>query len=114
MLFEIAPLDAYRVMLEVDERDIRELSPGQSGWLALVGFPGERLPFEIERITPIATTTDGRNYFSVEAQLVEHPNLVRPGMKGIGKIDIGQRKLAWLWSHRLIEWFRLWTWTWAP
>lgn len=113
-LFEIAPLDAYRVMLEVDERDVRELSPGQSGRLALVGLPGEHLPFEIDRITPIATTTDGRNFFAVEAQLADHPDLLRPGMQGIGKIDIGRRKLAWIWSHRLIEWIRLWTWTWTP
>jgi multidrug resistance efflux pump len=114
ILFEVAPLDSYRVMLEVDERDVRQLTPGQSGRLALVGLPNQHLPFEIERITPIATTADGRNFFAVEAQLEMHPDLLRPGMKGIGKIDIGKRKLAWIWSHRLIEWFRLWTWTWTP
>jgi biotin carboxyl carrier protein len=113
-LFQVAPLDSYRVMLEVDERDVRQLSPGQSGRLALVGLPNQHLPFEVERITPIATTTEGRNFFTVEAQLELHPDLLRPGMKGIGKIDIGTRKLAWIWSHRLIEWFRLWTWTWTP
>jgi len=113
-LFEIAPLDSSRVMLEVDERDVRQLSPGQSGRLALVGLPNQHLAFEIERITPIATTAEGRNFFTVEAQLELHPELLRPGMKGIGKVDIGTRKLAWIWSHRLIEWFRLWTWTWTP
>jgi RND family efflux transporter MFP subunit len=113
-LFEIAPLDSYRVMLEVDERDVQQLSPGQSGRLALVGLPNQHLEFAIERITPIATTAEGRNFFTVEAQLELHPELLRPGMKGIGKIDIGTRKLAWIWSHRLIEWFRLWTWTWTP
>jgi multidrug resistance efflux pump len=113
-LFEVAPLDSYRVMLEVDERDVRQLSPGQPGQLALVGLPNQHLTFEIERITPIATTAEGRNFFTVEAQLELHPELLRPGMKGIGKIVIGQRKLAWIWSHRLIEWFRLWIWTWTP
>jgi len=113
-LFEVAPLDSYRVMLEVDERDVRQLSPGQPGQLALVGLPNQHLTFEIERITPIATTAEGRNFFTVEAQLELHPELLRPGMKGIGKVVIGQRKLAWIWSHRLIEWFRLWIWTWTP
>ncbi len=113
-LFKVAPLDSYRVMLEVDERDIRNLSPGQAGRLALVGFPNEYLPFSIERITPIATAADGRNYFAVEAQLEHHPQQLRPGMKGIGKIDIGERRLMWIWSHKLIDWFRLWTWTWSP
>jgi len=31
-----------------------------------------------------------------------------------GKIDIGQRKLIWIWSHRLIDWLRLQVWTWTP
>lgn len=113
MLFEIAPLDSYRVMLAVDERDVRRLSPGQTGQLALVGFPDEYLPFAIERITPIATATEGRNFFAVEAQLEHHPQRLRPGMQGIGKIDIGRRRLVWIWSHKLIDWLRLQAWTWT-
>ena len=35
-------------------------------------------------------------------------------MEGIGKIDIGERKLIWIWSHKLIDWFRLLAWTWTP
>lgn len=113
-LFEIAPLDSYRVMLEVDERDVRRLSPGQAGQLALVGFPDEYLAFAVERVTPIATATDGRNFFAVEAQLEHHPQRLRPGMQGIGKIEIGRRKLIWIWSHRLLDWVRLQAWTWTP
>jgi multidrug resistance efflux pump len=116
-LFEVAPLDSYRVMLRVDERDVRRLSPGQTGQLALVGFPDEYLPFAIERVTPIATATDGRNFFTVEAQLEQRPRpgmeRLRPGMKGIGKVDIGQRRLIWIWSHNLVDWFRLQAWTWT-
>jgi hypothetical protein len=111
-------------MLKVDERDVRRLSPGQTGQLALVGFPDEYLPFAIERITPIATATGGRNFFAVEAQLEQRPRpgmesprpgmkRLRPGMRGIGKVDIGQRRLIWIWSHNLIDWFRLQAWTWT-
>jgi biotin carboxyl carrier protein len=113
-LFEVAPLDSYRVMLKVDERDVRRLSLGQQGRLALVGFPSEPLPFFVERITPIATVDDGRNFFTVEARLEQHPDRLRPGMEGIGKIDIGQRRLLWIWSHNLVDWFRLWVWSWTP
>ena len=112
-LFELAPLDSYRVMLNVDERDVRRLSTGQTGQLALVGFPDEYLPFAIERITPIATATEGRNFFAVEAHLEQHPQRLRPGMEGVGKVDIGQRRLVWIWSHKLIDWFRLQAWTWT-
>jgi hypothetical protein len=37
VLFQIAPLDAYRVILQVDERDIAYLQVGQPGVLTLIG-----------------------------------------------------------------------------
>jgi RND family efflux transporter MFP subunit len=113
-LFEIAPLDSYRVMLEVDETQVGELEPGQAGRLALAGFPADYLSFVVERITPISTAADGRNYFTVEASLDNTPELLRPGMQGVGKIDIGTRKLVWIWTHRLVDWFRLWSWSRLP
>lgn len=112
VLFEIALLDAYRVVLNVDERDIAELGLGQHGELALAGMPYERLPFTVRQITPISTPQDGRNYFRVEAQLERVTVRLRPGMEGIGKVEVGERKLIWIWTHTLVEWLRLATWRW--
>jgi len=113
VLFEIAPLDSYRVMLAVDEREIGELSVGQTGTLALVGMPDQHLPISVERITPVSTQADGRNFFTVEARLEETPDLLRPGMGGIGKIEIEERRLIWIWTHKLTDWLRLWVWSWT-
>ncbi len=113
-LFEIAPLDSYRVMLEVDETQVGVLKPGQSGRLALAGFPADYLSFVVQRITPISTAMDGHNYFAIEASLDDTPELLRPGMQGVGKIDIGARRLVWIWTHRMTDWFRLWSWSWMP
>jgi biotin carboxyl carrier protein len=113
VLFEVAPLDAYRVILNVDERDIGELTPGQSGEIALAGMPYERLPFTVRQVTPISTAQEGRNYFRVEARLNGAPSLrLRPGMEGVGKIEVGQRKLVWIWTHPLQEWLQLTAWRW--
>jgi RND family efflux transporter MFP subunit len=112
-LFEVAPLNSYRVMLRVDERDIGELHSGQTGRLALVGFPDRHLPLRVERITPVSTQADGGNFFAVEARLEDAPELLRPGMGGVGKIDVGSRQLAWIWTHRLLDWLRLRVWTWT-
>lgn len=114
VLFEIAPLDAYRVILEVDESDIRELKVRQQGLLVLTGKSDMKLPFQVEKITPVAEQREGRNYFRVEALLNETPPLLRPGMKGVGKIEIGSRKLIWIWTHSLVDWLRLWWWNWWP
>lgn len=112
VLFEVAPLDAYRVVLNVDERNIADVRNGQKGELALSGMPYERLPFTVTQVTPVATAQDGRNYFRVEARLAKATLRLRPGMEGIGKVDAGERKLIWIWTHSLVDWLRLWAWRW--
>jgi RND family efflux transporter MFP subunit len=112
VLFEVAPLDAYRVVLHVDERDIAELALGQRGQIALAGMPYERLSFTVRQITPISTAQEGRNYFRVEARLDQATTRLRPGMEGVGKVEVGDRKLIWIWTHSLVEWLQLASWRW--
>jgi RND family efflux transporter MFP subunit len=114
VLFELAPLDGYRIIVEVDERDIADVAVGQRGRLALSALPGRPLPLVVERITPIATAEEGRNYFRVEAVLEERFAALRPGMEGIAKIDVGRRRLLWIWTHEMLDWLRLLTWSVLP
>ena len=112
VLFEVAPLDAYRVVLNVDERDIGQVRAGQRGELALSGMPSDLQAFTVRQVTPISTPQDGRNYFRVEAELDHASARLRPGMEGIGKVQVGERKLIWIWTRTLVDWLRLWTWKW--
>ena len=112
VLFEVAPLDGYRVILKVDERDIPEITARQSGELALSAMPGQSLPFTVERVTPVATAEEGQNFFRVEARLEEPSASLRPGMAGIAKIEVGRRRFFWIWTHGLFDWMRLWAWSW--
>lgn len=114
VLFEIAPLNDYRVILEVDERDIADLRVGQSGVMVLTGRSEIEAPFNVTHITPVSESKEGRTYFRVEAKLEQNMDFLRPGMKGIGKIEIGERKLIWIWTRYLIDWMRLTFWTWWP
>ena len=114
LLFEIAPLDDYRVILNVDERDVAEIKVGQEGELALAGIPYETMHFAVKQITPISISQDGRNFFRVEAQIDRPSDRLRPGMEGVGKVLVGERKLIWIWTHTLVDWLRLWTWKWLP
>jgi multidrug resistance efflux pump len=109
-LFQIAPLDAYRVILEVDERDIAQIKLGQDGNLTLSGLPHEIFDFSVQQVTPVSTSQEGRNFFRVEAHLQSSLERVRPGMEGVGKIAIGERRLIWIWTHSLVDWLRLWVW----
>lgn len=114
LLFQVAPLDAYRIILEVEERDIAEVAVGQEGELALSGILTQRMNFAVEQIMPVSTAQEGRNVFRVEARLQSPPERVRPGMEGVGKITVGERNLLWIWTHRLVDWLTLSVWKWRP
>lgn len=114
LIYTIAPLQSYRVVLQVDERDIGELAAGQQGTLTLSSLPGETQDIRVTRITPVAAVEDGRNRFRVEADLLVSGEQLRPGMEGVGKINIEQRRWLWIWTHRLTNWLRLWAWSWWP
>lgn len=111
VLFKVAPLDSYRTILKIDEREIASIAVGQQGMIALSSMPSESIPIIIERITPVSVAEGGRNYFKVEAKLDYKSEKLRPGMQGIGKIEAGQRKLIWIWTHKLTDWLRLWFWS---
>lgn len=110
VLFEVAPLDSYLVVLEVDEFDVANLREGKVGHLVVTAFPGMDFAVTVTRIVPIAVAADGRNYFAVEATLDQPAPMLRPGMAGIAKVDLGERRLLWLWTHTLLERLQLWFW----
>ena len=114
VLFEVAPLDAFRLILQVDERSIADVREGQAGTLVLSGVPHEGLPFTVTKITPVSTAREGRNAFRVEATPERLPDWLRPGMEGVGKIVVDRRLLIWIWTREVIDWLRLAVWTWLP
>lgn len=113
-LFRIAPLNAYRVILEVDEGDIDVIEIGQAGTLIVASMPEEPLEFTVTRITPISEQAEGRNYFRVEARLDSISEWLRPGMKGVAKTRIDERLLIEIWTGQLVDWLRLAAWKWLP
>jgi biotin carboxyl carrier protein len=114
VLFEVAPLDRYRVDLFVDERDLAFVREGMAGRLALTGRPSEGLALTVGRITPLAEVREGANTFRVEAALPAPPAGLRPGMEGVAKLDAGRELAVWVWSRRLLDWARRTLWTWQP
>jgi hypothetical protein len=112
-LFEIAPLHSYRIILEVDERDIGQIRTGQSGELVMSGLANDPMPFTVAKIMPVATAKDGKNFYRVEARLKHDSPLLLPGMEGVGKVAIGKRRLGWVLLHGLLDWMRINLWRWS-
>lgn len=113
ILFKIAPLEGYRIILKIDERLISYVQIGQKGVLALSSMPERKFNLMVQKITAIAEADNKKNIFRVEASLDHDPKLLRPGMEGVGKITAGRRSLLWIWTHELVDWLRLWVWSWS-
>lgn len=119
VLMTVAPRGRYRIVVEVDESDIAHVHPGQEGSLAPTARPGDGQAFVVSRITPVATTIETRNVFEVEGRIEERraaaadSESLRPGMKGVAKIQVGYRSLGWIFLHRPVNWLRLNFWRWG-
>jgi RND family efflux transporter MFP subunit len=111
MLFEVAPLEGYRVVVFVDEGEIAAVARGQKGTLLLAAIPDASFPFSVTAVTPVARAREGRNTFRVEARLEGAPPRLRPGMEGVAKIETGPRNVVWIWTHRFTNWARLALWS---
>ncbi|MGD2011344.1 MAG: HlyD family efflux transporter periplasmic adaptor subunit [Desulfobacterales bacterium] len=110
ILFEIASIDSLRAELYVPESSIANVAAGQTGELAAVGHPDQKVRFVIERITPIAEVVNHQNVFDVRARILEHLEWMRPGMEGEARISAGKKSYLWIASHRLVNWLRMKLW----
>ncbi len=122
VLMTIAPKDAFRIILELDERDVFAVKLGQTGRLVLSALPWDTVAIQIERITPMATVIDGRNVFEIQARLAQiqsqsqtmsDPDL-RPGLRGVARVDVGRAPLLQVWMRRVNEHLRRFIWRWGP
>ncbi len=116
VVYSLAPLEDFRVVLEVPDSDIDECQVGQEGVIVLTSMPDREFAIKVERLTPVASAKEGLNYFRVEASLLGNSDsdLFRPGMEGVGKVAVGERGLLWTWTHSALDTIRLFIWKWTP
>ena len=110
ILFEVCPLESLRAELLVPEDQIFDIEIDQEGFLATASYPGQRIKFTVERISPIAEVVNQRNVFKVRVKLLETYDWMRPGMEGVAKVSIGERRYAWIWSRKIVNWIRMKLW----
>ena len=113
LLFTLTPTRELRLLLQVDERDSAHVQAGQSGMVSFSALPAQRFDLVVERLSPVAQTSDGRNVFEAEARLLHAPqDLLRPGMQGLAQLQAGKQPLGWLLGHGVTDWLRLQWWRW--
>ncbi len=111
VLFEVAPIEEYKVIVKVNERDMAGVDENKIGKVVMAAMPGDPIPFTVNQVVPMAISGDGNSYFRVEAQFDNATPDLRPGMEGVARIEMGERKLIWIWTHKLVDRVRLWLWS---
>jgi multidrug efflux pump subunit AcrA (membrane-fusion protein) len=85
------------VELQVDERDINDVTMGQEGRLTIKALPGRPVGVRVTRINPMAEAIAGANIYRVEAELLDPAPWLKPGMTGTVRLDDGWTNgLSWM------------------
>jgi RND family efflux transporter MFP subunit len=111
VLFKVARIEKMFAELKVDERDVHEVVVGATGEIAFVSRPDLTFPIRVERIDPVAVTEEKKNIYQVRVLFQEAASpWWRPGMSGVAKINVGKRNILWIFTHRTIDFLRIFFW----
>jgi Barrel-sandwich domain of CusB or HlyD membrane-fusion len=114
-LMTVATDRSFRIVAEVDEQDIGALAVGQTAQV-LFATLSEPVPFTVSRISPVANAVEGRNVFEVEGRRSDaaaqdgSSDSLRPGLRGVAKIDIAASHVGVVWWRRASTWLRALVW----
>lgn len=113
LLFTVSLMTGWRVVLEVDERQITWVQSGQTAQLLLTALPSQPVVLKVQRITPVAKTVEGRQRFEVVADPVGVPPAGwRPGLQGVAHIELAPEPLGWRWAREAWQAWRWASWSW--
>jgi RND family efflux transporter MFP subunit len=110
VLMKVTQLAGLYVEMQVAERDIDQVLASRTAEVAFASRPEETFAVEVTRIEPSAVPDRNGNSFIVRGRLTGNAGWFRPGMSGIAKINAGRRNLAWIGTHRLVDFLRLKLW----
>lgn len=111
LLFELSPVDDYRIDIKVKETRMADIQVGQNGLLYLSALPEQPYEFTIIRITPVTISENKQTFFMVEGKLLQLEQKFQIGMEGVAQIEIDERKIISIWTRDFIDWIRLQFWS---
>lgn len=111
-IFRLAKVEGLYVTLMVSEKEMRHIAANAQGELALLSQPAQNIAFRVSSVIPVAQVKGQEgNQFTIKAELLEPPQpWWRPGMTGLARIDVGEKNVAWVLTHRIVDRLRLLLW----
>lgn len=107
LLLKLALTEALYLELKIDQVDVHEIHPQSQGEFILVGRPNLQFALFVDRIDPVAVTEGGQTFYIGRASIAGSPQAWwRPGMEGSARIEVGERRLIWVMTHRTVRFLR--------
>ena len=97
-LYSLGSTENHKLVLDVSEYDVKSVEVGQSVAIRLSADPSQVYPGKVTAIMPLAVSRPSGNSVQVHATLDKSVRLL-PGMRGLGKIQIGR-------SPRIMQWLQ--------
>ena len=110
-LFRLARMDSFYIEVEIEERDHHEVIGKEMGEVAFLSQPKLKFPIKISQLESAALSREGGNVFIARCDFLgEIKKWWRPGMSGLCKLNVGRRSLIWIFTHRTVDFLRMWLW----
>lgn len=106
VLFEIGPLDPVKIEIAIPADDASQVKKGHPVTVWIEGQEDRPLESVIERIHPRSEIRDALNIFVAELKFENPKEMLRPGMKGVVRIDAEKRSLGWSLFHKPFNYLR--------
>lgn len=113
LLMTLAPQDSFHIQVRVPEHEITHIALGTSGSLYLNAIPHSSWDLQVDRIFPATTVDENGAAFLVEADIDQDSDLLKSGLRGVAKFDVGEtsllNRLTRDWQHwARTKWWSIW------
>ncbi|MHC4919158.1 MAG: efflux RND transporter periplasmic adaptor subunit [Planctomycetota bacterium] len=109
-LFHIATDGQVTVELRIPEHRIWDGREALAVVFAPHARPHDRITLTGLPVAPSSTVRQGKNVFIAESTAFAAPDHLSPGMEGVAHLEIGERSVWWVMTHRITDWLRLQFW----
>ena len=110
-LFKISRLNDTYLRLKIPEEEIELVRDNAKGEFAFSSRPDTKYELQIKRIEPAGKPEKEGTVFYAKAQILNSPKTWwRPGMNGVAKVNVGEKSLLWVLTHRLVDFLRMKLW----
>jgi biotin carboxyl carrier protein len=106
VLFEVGPIDPVKIEIAIAADEASQVKKGHPVTVWIEGQEDRPLESVIERIHPRSEIRDAKNIFVAEIKFDNPDESLRPGMKGVVRIDAEKRTLGWSLFHKPINYLR--------